>query len=79
MYYKAFPFAKQWWDKGILLTYKKTINKLNIEIKKFNRNYNSKLIDIISPKFNIYYTKAKMAAVKNKKLDRDNKNIIKKF
>ena len=60
-------------------TYKKVINKLNIEIKKFNHNYNSKLVDAISPKFNIYYIKAKIAIVKNKKLDRNNKDIVKKF
>ena len=62
-----------------MLTYKKVINKLDIEIKKFNCNYNFKLVNTILPEFNIYYIKVKMAAVKNKKLDRDNKDIIKKF
>jgi hypothetical protein len=65
VYYKAFPIIKQWWDEGILLTYKKAINKLDIEIEKFNYDYNSKLVQAITPKFNIYYIKAKMAAVKN--------------
>ena len=62
-----------------MLIYKKVINKLDIEIKKFNRDYNFKLVNAILPKFNIYYIKAKMAAVKNKKLDRDNKDMVKKF
>jgi hypothetical protein len=43
VYRKAFPSIRRWWDIGILLTYKKAINKLDTEIKKFNRDYNSKL------------------------------------
>jgi hypothetical protein len=65
VYYKAFPIVKRWWDKGISSTYKKAINKLDAEIKKFNRDYNFKLVQAITPKFNTYYIKAKMAAVKN--------------
>ena len=79
VYYKAFSFTKRWQDEGILLTYKKAINKLDIEIEKFNCNYNFKLVNAILLKFNTYYIKVKMAAVKNKKLDRDNKDIVKKF
>ena len=50
---------------GILLTYKKAISKLDTEIEKFNRDYNSKLTQAISSKFNINYKKAKKAIVKN--------------
>jgi hypothetical protein len=62
-----------------LLSYKKAINKLNIKIKKFNRDYNSKLTHDILFKFNIHYLKAKMAAVKNQTLNRDNKDVVKEF
>jgi len=55
------------------------INKLDAGIEKFNYDYNSKLVYAISSKFNIYYKKAKKAAVKNKILDRNDKNIVKKF
>jgi hypothetical protein len=65
VYCKAFPIIRRWWDEGILSTYKKAINKLDVEIDKFNYNYNSKLIQAITPKFNIYYIETKMAAVKN--------------
>ena len=79
MYYKAFPFVKQWWDEGILSTYKKVINKLDIKIEKFNCDYNFKLVYALSPKFNEYYYKAKMAALKNQTLDKDNRDIVKMF
>ena len=79
MYRKAFPFIRRWWDKSIRSTYKKAINKLDVGIEKFNRDYNSKLVHAISLKFNIYYKKAKKAAVKNKTLDGNNKNVVKKF
>ena len=65
VYRKAFPFIRRWQDIGISLTYKKAINKLDAEIKKFNRDYNSKLTQAISPEFNINYEKAKKAIVKN--------------
>jgi hypothetical protein len=65
VYCKAFPIVRWWWDEGILLIYKKVINKLDIEIEKFNCDYNFKLVQAITPEFNIYYIKAKMAAVKN--------------
>ena len=65
VYCKAFPFIRQQWNAGILSTYKKVISKLDAEIKKFNRNYNFKLTQAISLKFNINYKKAKKAAVKN--------------
>jgi hypothetical protein len=55
------------------------INKLDVEIEKFNCNYNSKLVQAITPKFNTYYIKAKIAAVKNQTLNKDNKDVIKKF
>ena len=79
MYRKAFPFVRRQWDKGIRLTYKKVINKLDAGIEKFNHNHNSKLVHAISPKFNIYYEKAKKAAVKNKTLDGNDENVVKKF
>jgi len=50
-----------------------------VEIEKFNSNYNSKLAQAISPKFNIVYLEAKEAIVKNKTLDENNKDIVKKF
>ena len=65
MYYKAFPFIRRWWDEGISLIYKKVINKLDIKIDKFNRDYNSKLAYTILPKFNTNYKEAKKAVVKN--------------
>ena len=65
VYYKAFPIIRRWWDEGISSTHKKAINKLDIEIEKFNHNYNFKLVQAITPKFNTYYIEAKMAAVKN--------------
>ena len=65
VYCKAFPIVRQQWDEGISSTYKKVINKLDIKIKKFNYDYNSKLVQAIIPKFNIYYIKVKMATVKN--------------
>ena len=55
------------------------INKLDAGIEKFNHNYNSKLVYAISFEFNIYYKKAKKAIVKNKILNGNNKNIVKKF
>jgi hypothetical protein len=55
------------------------INKLDTEIEKFNYDYNSKLVQAITLKFNIYYIEAKMAAVKNQTLDKDNKDAMKKF
>jgi hypothetical protein len=79
VYHKAFPIVKWWWDKGILLTYKKAINKLDTEIKKFNHNYNFKLVQAITLKFNTYYIKAKIAIVKNQTLNKDNKDAVKKF
>ena len=79
MYYKAFPFIRRWWDEAILSTYKKVINKLNTEIKRFNCNYNSKLVHALLLKFNKYYIKTKMAALKNLTLDKDNRDIIKIF
>ena len=65
VYRKAFPIVRWWWDEGISSIYKKAINKLDVEIEKFNYNYNFKLVQAIKFKFNIYYIKAKMAAVKN--------------
>jgi len=79
VYRKAFPFIRWWWDKGIRSTYEKAINKLNVEIEKFNRDYNSKLVYAISLKFDMHYKKAKKAVVKNKTLDGNDKNIVKKF
>ena len=79
MYYKAFPFVKRWWDEGILSTYKKAINKLDIKIEKFNCDYNSKLVHALSPEFDEYYHKAKMAALKNQTLDKDDRDIVKIF
>ena len=79
MYYKAFPFVRRWWDKGISLTYKKVINKLDTEIEKFNYDYNFKLVYTLLPKFNKYYYKAKMAVLKNQTLDKDNRDTVKIF
>ena len=79
VYCKAFPIIRWWWDEGILSIYKKAINKLDVEIKKFNCDYNFKLVQAIKPEFDIYYIEAKMAAVKNQTLDKDDKDIVKKF
>ena len=79
MYYKAFPFVRRWWDKGILLTHKKVINKLDTKIEKFNYNYNFKLVYALLLEFNEYYYKAKMTALKNQILDKDDRDIVKMF
>jgi len=55
------------------------INKLDTGIEKFNHDHNSKLVYAISSEFNIYYKKVKKAIIKNKTLDRNDKDIIKKF
>ena len=62
-----------------MLTYEKVINKLDAKIEKFNRDHNSKLAQAISPEFNINYKKAKKAVVKNQILDKNDKDIVKKF
>ena len=79
MYHQAFPFVRWWWDTGILSTHEKAISKLDTKIEKFNHNYNFKLAHAISLKFNINYKKTKKTAVKNKKLDKNDKDVIKKF
>ena len=79
MYYKAFPFVRRWWDKGISSTYKKVINKLDIKIEKFNCDYNFKLVYTLSPKFNKYYYKTKITALKNQTLNKDDRDIVKMF
>ena len=58
---------------------KKAISKLDAKIEKFNCNYNFKLAHAISPEFDINYKETKEAAVKNKKLDKNNKDVVKKF
>ena len=55
------------------------INKLDTGIEKFNHDHNSKLVYAISSKFNITYLKTKKAIIKNKILDKNNKNMVKKF